>query len=82
MCSPATTGSSSRQIAGGLLCARNDGIFPARRLGIFDYPRIAEPLRDRVRDRAAELACAAGVTIKHIAKRHIRKEDIVAKVLA
>jgi hypothetical protein len=28
------------------------------------------------------LASAAGVTIEHIAKRHIRKEDIVSKVLA
>ena len=36
----------------------------ARRISIFDYPRFAEPLRDRVRDRAAELACAAGVTIE------------------
>ena len=49
---------------------------------IFDYARCAEPLRDRVRQRAAELAGAAGLTIQHIAKNHIRKEEIVAKVLA
>ena len=54
----------------------------AQGVRIFDYPRFAEPLRDRIRARAAELASAAGVTIEHIAKRHIRKEDIVAKVLA
>jgi hypothetical protein len=54
----------------------------ARQIRIFDHPRFAEPLRDRVRDRAAELAHAAGVTIEHLAKRYIRKEDIVAKVLA
>jgi hypothetical protein len=54
----------------------------ARQIRIFDYPRFAEPLRDRMRDRAAALACATGVTIEHIAKSHIRKEDIVAKVLA
>ena len=53
-----------------------------RQIRIFDYPRFAEPLRDRVRDRAAELASAAGVTIEHIAKKHIRKEDVVAKILA
>jgi hypothetical protein len=53
----------------------------ARQIRIFDYPRFAEPLRDRVRERAAELAHAAGVTIEHIAKSHIRKEDIVARVL-
>ena len=53
----------------------------ARQIRIFDYPRFAEPLRDRVRERAAELAAAAGVTIEHIANSHIRKEDVIAKVL-
>ena len=52
------------------------GFLSARQIRIFDYPRFAEPLRDRVRDRAAELASAAGVTIEHTAKKHIRKEDI------
>ena len=41
----------------------------------------AKTLRDRVRDRAASLAAEAGVTIEHIAKPHIRKEDVVARVL-
>jgi hypothetical protein len=54
----------------------------ARQIRIFDYPGFAEPLRDRIRDRAAELASAASVTIEHVAKNHIRKEDIIAKVLA
>src|SRR5262245_39613412 len=54
----------------------------ARQIRIFDYPRFAEPLRDRVRERAAELAAAAGITIEHIARSHIRKEDVVAAVLA
>ena len=54
----------------------------ARRVRIFDYPRFAEPLRDRVRERAAELAAAAGITIEHIANSQIRKEDVIAKVLA
>jgi hypothetical protein len=54
----------------------------ARQIRVFDYPRFAEPLRDRVRERAAELAAAAGITIEHIANSHIRKEEVVAKVLA
>ena len=54
----------------------------ARQIRIFDYPRFAEPLRDRVRERAAELAAGAGITIEHIANSQIRKEDVVAKVLA
>jgi hypothetical protein len=48
------------------------GFLSARQIRVFDYPRFAEPLRDRVRARAAELASAAGVTIEHIAKKHIR----------
>jgi hypothetical protein len=48
---------------------------------IFDYPQFAMTLRDRVRDRAASLAAEAGVTIEHIGKGHIRKEDVVARVL-
>src|SRR4029077_15590354 len=57
------------------------GFLSARQIRIFDYPRFAEPLRDQVRERAAELASAAGITIEHIAKNHIRKEDVVARVL-
>src|SRR6516165_8213023 len=49
---------------------------------IFDYPQFAMTLRDRVRERAISLAGTAGITIEHIAKAHIRKEDVVAKVLA
>src|ERR1700729_4272971 len=48
---------------------------------IFDYPRFASTLRDRVRERAASLAAQAGITIEHIAKSHIRKEAVVAEVL-
>src|SRR6201987_665617 len=57
------------------------GFLSARQIRIFDYPRFAEPLRDRVRERAAELASAAGITIEHLAKKQIRKEDVVARVL-
>ena len=46
----------------------------AHDIRIFDYPRFAEPLRERIRTRAQELAAAAGVPIEHIAKSHLRKE--------
>jgi hypothetical protein len=52
----------------------------ASHVRIFDYPRFAEPLRELVRERAAALADAAGITIENI-KRHVRKEAVVAKVL-
>jgi len=71
-----------RHAAGSLLCGGNDAVSFARQIQIFDYPRFAEPLRDRVRERAAELAGAGGIAIEHITKSHIRKEDVVAKVLA
>jgi hypothetical protein len=48
---------------------------------IFGYPDFASTLRDRVRERAGVVAAEAGITIEHIAKSHIRKEDVVAKVL-
>ena len=53
-----------------------------RGIRIFDYPRFAEPLREVIRARAQELATAAGIAIEHVAKAHIRKEDVVARVLA
>jgi hypothetical protein len=49
---------------------------------IFDYPQFAMKLRDRVRESAASLAAEAGIMIEHIAKPHIRKEDVVGQVLA
>ena len=48
---------------------------------IFDYPRFAEPLRDAIRERAQELAQSADLEIEHIAKAHVRKEEVVAKVI-
>lgn len=53
----------------------------ARGIRIFDYPRFAQTLRDRVRDGAASLAASADIAIEHIAKSHIRKEEVVARVL-
>ena len=53
----------------------------ANHVRIFDYPKFAEPLRERVRERAASLAMEAGIPIEHIGKKHVRKEAVVAKVL-
>jgi hypothetical protein len=54
----------------------------AKGIRIFDYPQFAQTLRDRVRDRAAALASEAGLTSEYISKSHIRKEEVVARVLA
>jgi hypothetical protein len=53
----------------------------AKHIRIFDYPRFAEPLRDRIRAAAEKLATAAGAKVEFIAKAHIRKEDVVAAVI-
>ncbi len=54
----------------------------ARGIRIFDYAQFAQPLRERIR-AAAQAACVeAGIEIEHISKAHIRKEDVVAKVIA
>jgi hypothetical protein len=57
-------------------------ILRAKNILIFKYPEFAAELRDRVRQAAAAIAAQAGVTIEHIAKSYIRKEAVVAKVLA
>ena len=57
------------------------GYLNAKGIRIFDYPEFAKTLRECVRDRAASMAAEAGVTIEHIAKPHVRKEDVVARVL-
>lgn len=54
----------------------------SRKIRIFDYARFAEPLRERIRSRAQEVCAEAGIEIEHINKPHIRKEEVVAKVLA
>ena len=53
----------------------------SKQIRIFDYPAFAATLRELVRERAASLAAKAGITIEHIAKSHMRKEAVVAKVL-
>lgn len=48
---------------------------------IFDYPKFAEPFKDEIRTNAEQLAKDNQVAIEFVAKSHIRKEDIVKKVL-
>src|SRR6201984_2242625 len=49
--------------------------------GISDSREFAMVLRERVREAAASLAAEAGIAIEHVAKGHIRKEEIVSQVL-
>lgn len=48
---------------------------------IFDYPKFAEPFKDQLRTNAEHLAQLNDIKIEFVSKSHIRKEDLVKKVL-
>ena len=75
--SPRWRGRTSSDPAPGTSCAGAAVIVRRRMSTRFT----CTPTTWRVRERAAELASAAGIAIEHIAKNHIRKEDVVARVL-
>jgi hypothetical protein len=52
-----------------------------RKVRIFDYPRFAEPFRDKLRENAELLAAEVGIEIEFIRKRNVRNEDRVKEVL-
>lgn len=54
----------------------------ANQIKVFDYAKqFADPLRNKIRDNAQLLAKAHGVAIEHVNNSHLRKEDLVSKVL-
>jgi hypothetical protein len=53
----------------------------ARQIRIFDYPRFAEPFRNRLRENAERLAAENGIDIEFLRKRNLRKEDRVKEIL-
>src|SRR6202049_1636489 len=54
----------------------------AHKIRIFDYPRFAEPYRNELRENAERLAAENGITIEHLRKKNVRKEELVQAVLA
>jgi hypothetical protein len=52
-----------------------------RKIRIFDYPKFAEPFRNRLRENAERLAAENGIEIEFLRKRNVRKEDRVKAVL-
>jgi len=55
----------------------------ARQVRLFDYPRWAEPFRDRIRTHAEQLAKEAGLTIEFIRRgKDLRKEERIKRLLA
>jgi hypothetical protein len=48
---------------------------------IFDYAKFAEPLKEEIRTNAEQIAKDNGIEIEFVSKSHIRKEDLVRRVL-
>jgi len=57
------------------------GYLNAQHIRIFDYPRWAQALRERLRENAERLAAEHGLEIQFIRKRNFRKEDRVQEIL-
>lgn len=53
----------------------------SKNIRIFDYPKFAEPFKNKLRENAKKLAAENNIEIEFVAKTHIRKEDLVKKVL-
>ncbi len=68
-------------LPGACYAAGMTSFLHANHIRIFDYPRFAEPLRDRLRETAQALASTYGARIEHIPQTHVRKEEVVAAVL-
>ena len=71
----------TRTLPGICYAQRMTRFLNAQGIRIFDYPKFAKTLKDRIREHAIMLAAEGGITIEHINRSHIRKEDVVAQVL-
>lgn len=53
----------------------------SQNIRIFDYAKFAEPFREELRANAEKIAKENGIEIEFVRKSHVRKEDLVKKVL-
>jgi len=53
-----------------------------RGVRIFDYPKFAEPFKEKLRETAIQLAADNNIEIEYIRKGNVRKEDIIAKIIS
>lgn len=52
-----------------------------RRIRIFDFPQFVKGIREQIRAHAEALAAQNGLTIEFLRTSHIRKEDLIQKIL-
>ena len=53
----------------------------AHNIRIFDYPKMADALRHKIRANAEKIAAANNIEIEHINKKGVRKEAVIKKRL-
>ncbi|MCF6357789.1 MAG: hypothetical protein L3J54_08270, partial [Draconibacterium sp.] len=53
----------------------------SQNIRIFDYAKFAEPFKEELRTNAEQIAKDNNVEIEFVRNSHIRKEDLVKKVL-
>lgn len=53
----------------------------SKNIRIFDYSKFAEPFREELHTNAEQIAKDSNIEIEFVRKSHIRKEDLVKKVL-
>lgn len=64
----------------GVCYAKGMALFlRVRQQRLFDYPKLMEPLRERIRENAERLAQAQGMEIEFIRKKNFRKEERIAE---
>ena len=57
------------------------GYLHKHHIKIFDYAKFAEGYKEQIRENAGRLAEENGIEIEFVRKSHVRKEDIVSKVI-
>ena len=53
----------------------------SQNIKVFDYAKFAEPFKEELRNNAEKVAKENDIEIEFVRKTHIRKEDLVKKVL-
>ncbi len=53
-----------------------------QKIRIFDYAKFAEPFKEELRTNAQQIAQENNIEIEFVRKSHVRKEDLVKKVLS
>ena len=68
-------------LPGVCYCGGMTSYLYAQGVRIFDYPQFAAPLKEELRRNAEQIAQDNDIQIEFVSKTHVRKEELVKKVL-